>query len=347
VLKRFKLLALSLASRSGVSALLLNSRWRRGRLLILGYHGFSQDDEHLWEPFLYMRAEVFRERLKCLRAHGCQVLPLGEGLERLYRGTLPERSVVVTIDDGTYDAYRLAIPMLREFGYPATVYLTTYYCDLQRPVFDTMCDYLLWKARGQTLALEELGGPMKLDDAGRVAAGRRIRAHAIERGLSGRDKDALLARVAASLGLDYEAFCRRRLLHIMTREEATELARAGFDIQLHTHRHRVSPRPERVRDEIAENQRRVTAIRQSPARHFCYPGGVCLPELDQTLAACGIESGATCEPGIAERGTPPLHLPRLVDTGSLSLAEFAGWISGAAAWLPRRRFVASEGQVVE
>ncbi len=348
MLKRLKLFVLKVAFRSGISAVLLDSGWRRKRLLILGYHGFSQNDEHLWNPALYVPPEVFRTRLQYLQDHRCTVLPLEEGLRRLYSGTLPERSVVLTVDDGSYDSYRFAFPMMKEFGYPATVYLTTYYSDFQRPVFDVMCSYLLWKARGQSLTLPPVfEQPLILDSAGGGLADRKIKAYALERGLSAREKDALLATLADRLAIDYQALCGKRILHIMTREEAAELAMAGFDIQLHTHRHRVSLRRERFLQEIQDNARGIMAIRSGPARHFCYPGGVYMPEFEPMLRDCGIESAATCWPGIAAARSSPLRLPRLLDSGGLTTLEFAGWISGVAAFLPRRRFVMSQGQLVE
>jgi len=348
LLKRLKLLVLSAMTRSGLSALLLNSRWRSNRLLILGYHGFSQDDEHLWNSSLYMPAAVFRSRLSHLRDNGCNVLSLADALRRLYSGTLPERSVVLTIDDGTYDAYRLAFPIIQHFGYPATVYLTTYYCDFQRPVFDVMASYLLWKARGRTTTLPGIcPHPIFLDDKGRDSANRLIKLFAQKHGLSGREKDILLTQVAARLELDYEALCRKRMLYIMTHEEARELAQAGFDIQLHTHRHRLSRRRNRMLQEVVENERRITALRESPARHFCYPGGVYLPEFELALAECGIESAVTCWPGFATGRTGPLRLPRLLDSIRFERLEFAGWVSGEASLLPRRKFIAGEGQMVE
>jgi peptidoglycan/xylan/chitin deacetylase (PgdA/CDA1 family) len=344
VLKHCKLLALSVARRTGLSALVLHSGWRRSKLLIVGYHGFSQDDEHLWNPSLYVPPDVFRSRLEKLRECGCNVLSLAEGLQRLYGGTLPPRSVVLTIDDGTYDAYRLAFPMLKEFGYPATLYLTTYYSDFQRPVFDVMLAYLVWKGRGKKMLMlpEVQGDPLALDEQGRGVAALRIKAYAIQRGLSSREKDDLLASIAHHLDIDYEALCRKRILYIMTREEARELAESGFDVQLHTHRHRVYRRAERLEEEITENARRVASIRGTASRHFCYPSGVYLPEFEETLAKCGIESAVTCWPGLAGRGTGPLRLPRLIDGGCVKAAEFTGWLSGIASLLPGRRFIPAE-----
>ena len=44
---------------------------------------------HEWAPGLYMSAEDFEGRLKLLRRRHCSVLPLAEGVRRLYAGTLP------------------------------------------------------------------------------------------------------------------------------------------------------------------------------------------------------------------------------------------------------------------
>src|SRR5271163_1306301 len=132
-LKSTKRAALAALSGAGIFALVAHSSWRRPRLLILCYHGFSLDDEHEWDPNLYIQPSLFEERLKVLAR--ANVLPLGEGLERLTRGALPEKSVVITVDDGTYDFRARGWPLLAKYGLPATVYLTSYYSEFNRPVF--------------------------------------------------------------------------------------------------------------------------------------------------------------------------------------------------------------------
>ena len=41
------------------------------------------------------------------------------------RESLPRRSVVITIDDGYESAYRFAVPLLRRYGFPATLFVYT------------------------------------------------------------------------------------------------------------------------------------------------------------------------------------------------------------------------------
>lgn len=337
MIRQAKIVFLAAADLVGFNALFLRSRWRRERLLILCYHGISLDDEHLWDPSLYIPPALLRSRLEELRRGGCTVLPLAEALARLDQGTLPAGAVAITFDDGCHDFHEAAWPVLREFDAPATVYLTTYYSDFNRPVFDPMSSYLLWKGRDRVLEFPEVfSKPIRLEAAGRDAALRQIREWAQKSEMSGQQKDELLARVAAALGIDYADLCRRRLLHIMTPAEAAELAVEGLDLQLHTHRHCIVREHGRFIREIDDNAARLREIAGSEPRHYCYPMGEFYPEFPGWLREKGIESATTCEPGIASRESNRLLLPRFVDTSHHTTSEFRAWVSGLAAQLPHR-----------
>src|ERR1700736_1802313 len=164
MLRFIKLAVLGALRNGGVFRLVANSRWRQQRLLILCYHGTSLEDEHLWRPGLYMHPEKLEQRLELLRKGFYSVLPLDEALQRLRAGTLPRRSVVITFDDGTHDFYQQAFPRLRSYGFPATVYQTTYYTSCERPIFNLVCSYMLWKRRGEVIAnAAEIGLKESLD----------------------------------------------------------------------------------------------------------------------------------------------------------------------------------------
>src|SRR5205807_10604805 len=103
MLKTVKQVTLSSLKTTGVFTLVQNSKWRRQRLLILGYHGISASDEHIWNSSQFISEDMFRARLKLLGELRCVVLPLGEAVERLYANDLPDRDVAITFDDGTVD----------------------------------------------------------------------------------------------------------------------------------------------------------------------------------------------------------------------------------------------------
>lgn len=341
--------ALRTADSLGIPALLSRTEWRRARLAILCYHGISQEDEHEWNPGLYIPPEMLRRRMQTLVDCGCTVLCLDDALRRLYDRTLPDRAVVLTVDDGSYDFYRLGFPVIREFGFPVTLYLTTYYCEYNRPVFDTMCSYLLWKgrSRGAFSWPGVLPAAVDLQHEGWREAARRLRAYTLERRLSGRDKDSLLAELAALLGIDYKELCRKRLLHLVTPGEAREMVAQGIDIQYHTHRHRVYRSQARFHRELDDNARAIAAVTQSTPRHFCYTGGVYLPQHPEILKAYGLRSATTCDAGLCTPESNPMLLPRYLDWTGVTDREFRAWITGLAAFLPSRRTAPSEGQIGE
>jgi len=346
-LKHVKLAALRASERLGLSHLLFESEWRRQRLLILCYHGVSIEDEHEWDPALYMRAERLRERFAHLRARRCAVLPLRGALDALREGRLPARAVTVTFDDGCYDFHERALPIIREFAVPVTLYFSTYYSYFNRPIFDLALDYVLWKARGRALTLPGvLSRPLRLDDAGRRAATHLLRSHAHEEDLSAEEKDEVLRGVAAACSVDYAEICRKRILHVMTPAEAAAAAREGVDLQLHTHRHRVYVEQWRFQEGLEENRRHLEPIAPGVREHFCYPGGMHRPEFLPWLESSGVRSATTCQAGLVTRASAPLLLPRLLDTDTLTLTEFSAWISGVASLLPQRSYTAPEWMLV-
>jgi peptidoglycan/xylan/chitin deacetylase (PgdA/CDA1 family) len=332
---------LSVLKGAGGFHLVANSRWRTQRLLILCYHGVSIDDEHQWRPALYMAPGLLERRLQILKQGGYSVLPLGEGLDRLYRGDLPSRSVALTFDDGGYDFYKQGYPLLKKYGLPATVYQTTYYSDHQMPIFNLACSYMLWKRRerkvldGQSVSL-----PGQWDitsEAGRRSVVDKLLALVEERHLTGAQKNEVARELARSLEFDYEEFCRRRILQVMAPQEFAELSAAGVDIQLHTHRHRTPLNEDLFRREIRENRERIEAAIKVRPVHFCYPSGAWTREFQPWLEAEGVVSATTCDTGLADSESNALFLPRFVDTTARSEAEFESWVSGVGHFLSRRK----------
>lgn len=343
MLKKLKQATLGSLKTSGAFTLVHNSKWRRQRLLILTYHGISLSDEHIWNGSHFMSADVFRTRLQLLKKSRCVVLPLDEAEKRLYANDLPDRAVAITFDDGTSDFYTKAFPLLREFEFPVTLYLTTFYSLYQKPVFDLICSYLLWKGREGTLDLKKITGrdlKMELrDTVSRDIANGEIREFAREQKLSAEEKDALAASLAAQLKVDYDDVLQQRRMQLLNPEEVTQLTAEGVDVQLHTHRHRTPMDRQLFLREIQDNRSSIQDMTGHHAEHFCYPSGVYDLRFLPWLQEAGIVSATTCEPGFASLGSNPLLLPRFLDNNTLSSIEFEGWLTGISAALPRRRVV--------
>ena len=341
MLKSIKRASLRVLKSAGVFEGVRDSRWRQDRLLILCYHGVSTEDEHLWRPALYMAPSQLETRLSMLKAGGYNVLRLEDALERLKARKLPERSVVITFDDGAYDFYAKAYPLVKGYGFPVTVYQTTYYSDHQMPVFNLVCSYILWQRRGQVLGGgEEVGLEDRLDlrtEAGRQAIVERLIRKSGEESLGGQQKNEIARRLSEVVKVDYDSLCERRLLHMMKAEEVIELARAGVDFQLHTHRHRTPRDQDLFKREIRENRDRLRELTGCNAAHFCFPSGVYDRQFLPWLSDEDILSATTCDVGLINSKSESLLLPRFIDTTRRSELEFESWLSGVGELLAVRR----------
>jgi len=117
-------------------------RITRRRLRILCYHGFALDDECRFRPKLFMSYDTFRNRLDYLRSRRYPILSLDSALAQLASDTLPDCATVITIDDGFYSVSAIGAKILREFAFPSTLYVTSYYVVKQNPIFRLMVQYL-------------------------------------------------------------------------------------------------------------------------------------------------------------------------------------------------------------
>jgi peptidoglycan/xylan/chitin deacetylase (PgdA/CDA1 family) len=338
-LKTLKRAFLQAAKGAGLFEIVGSGRWRRNRLLILCYHGVSIDDEHEWNPAMYISQADFERRLTILHETRCTMVGLDAGLRALRTGDLPPRAVSVTFDDGYFDFYSRAYPLLSAAGIPVTVYLATLRCDNNRPVFNLMTPYVLWKARGRVANGPQASGTDgRLDlrsASGRARAFQQLRRAAT--GLGPARKDALLAQVAASVGVNYEELTAKRLLTVLNPGEVRQLAAQGVHFELHTHTHRTPLDREIFHEEIQKNIGRIREITGVTPVHFCYPSGLYRPQFLSWLPECDVVSATTCDFGLASARTHPMLLPRVVDTRTLSDIEFEGWLSGVASVTVRRR----------
>jgi peptidoglycan/xylan/chitin deacetylase (PgdA/CDA1 family) len=338
--RRFKTLLLTLGKWTGLFH--LSRRLTARGLRILCYHAFELDDESRFRPQLFMSRARFARRLDTLRRAGFVVLPLAEALARLRRGDLPANSVVITIDDGFWSVLGVAAPELSSRGFPATLYVSTYYVLKQRPVFRLATQYLMWRS---TLHSVDIRGRQWLSDRtltlDRLAEVDQAEREIIRHGdaEASEDRRQEIARdLAGLLGVDYDAIVSSRALSFLTPAELEQLAECGIDIQLHTHRHGFPGEDrERAFAEIRHNREVLEKLTSRPLVHFCYPSGEWAEHQWPWLEECGIESATTCLAGFNYPETPPLGLRRFLDGENISDLEFEAEVFGFLELLRRLR----------
>jgi peptidoglycan/xylan/chitin deacetylase (PgdA/CDA1 family) len=94
--------------------------------LVLCYHAVSGE----WPSSLAVSPERLREQLGRLLAAGYE----GATFSQVARGDAPRRALAVTFDDGYRSNLELGLPVLRELGLPATVFVPTAHVGSERPM---------------------------------------------------------------------------------------------------------------------------------------------------------------------------------------------------------------------
>lgn len=129
------LLGLGLDIRYG----LFSGRGRR--LPVLMYHHFSDGPE----PGATVTGGRFREQMAALRDAGFQTVTLPQVRDYVYSGApLPEKPVLITMDDGYASNLAIAAPVLEEMGFCATVFMIGCY---EGEVLDYRSGNYIWEER--------------------------------------------------------------------------------------------------------------------------------------------------------------------------------------------------------
>lgn len=103
---------------------------------IVAYHHVATDTP----PSTTISPADFRGHLEYLRDNGFTVMALDQMLQSLRAGEpVPDKAVAITFDDGYISIYETAFPMLQEFGYPFTLFLST------GPIDDGLTNYMNWE----------------------------------------------------------------------------------------------------------------------------------------------------------------------------------------------------------
>jgi len=89
---------------------------------VLCYHRFADHcDASLCTP-----SDLFERQMAYLEKNDYNVISMADFLDFVsYRGSIPHKAVVITMDDGYSSAYEIAFPILKKHGFTATLFVYT------------------------------------------------------------------------------------------------------------------------------------------------------------------------------------------------------------------------------
>jgi len=107
---------------------------------ILAYHHFGYVKQSL-----YVTPENFDKQMHYMKNKGYNVISLGELVEGIkQQKKFAQKTVVITIDDGYKDNFTYAYPVLKKYGFPATIFVVSDYIGVKE-------DFMNWDQASQML----------------------------------------------------------------------------------------------------------------------------------------------------------------------------------------------------
>ncbi|BCS33200.1 polysaccharide deacetylase [Luteitalea sp. TBR-22] len=317
---------------------------------VIGFHGVSLADEHRRFPTLFISPATFERRLAFL-ARQYRIVSLEEALAQHAAGRIGPRQVVLTFDDGFYNFLGAAIPLLKKYGAPATVYTVSNDIETADPMFNLLLRDMVLHAPGPT-ATGLPHDPAATCDLTSLPARERVVSDVLSafyaRCLDSEARWTYCRTAAAALRVDMDEKIRARYWDRLNAAEVRDVVAQGFDVQLHTHSHRnVVENREVVREEVRRNRAVLERLTRRTVTDFCYPLGLWDKDVWPDLRAEGVRSAVTTRNGPNYPQTPVLALRRYLTGEAMTDLEFEVGLSGLR-WLghalqrPGTRFEASE-----
>lgn len=305
---------------------------------ILTYHGVLPADP-LVQMSQHMSAASFAWQMAELAAN-FRCVPLSTLVADLRKGAIPPYTVSITFDDGYANNLSVALPILKKYKLPATVFLTAGYIGQDRLLWPERLGAMFAATRERSLTFN--GQTLDLG----TSHARSASYAAITRAFKGRSAEQIehaMQAIARSADVPEEAIVSTRLyrdMRFMTWDDVRQLLRSGLiEIGSHTlsHRRLTTLSPDQARTEIRDSKQRIERElgEAGPVRWFAYPfglrGGDFTDVHRQTAIEAGYEAILAASGGALTSQSDPHELPRVYMGSDMDRAAFRYHVHGGAA----------------
>jgi peptidoglycan/xylan/chitin deacetylase (PgdA/CDA1 family) len=285
---------------------------------------------------LEITPEFLRATLAYLRSQNIDIVTSDEMHRRLVERDFARRFACLTLDDGYRDNRDFALPVLREFDAPATVFVASDFADGLGRMWWVALERVVAKASRIEAGID--GGAIHLEaDTPDAKQAAYDRLHDWLRGLP--DEASLrreISALCARAGVDETSICRE--LCLSWEELKPFAADPLISIGAHTITHCNLARGNETdaHHEMATSRAQIEDVLQRPVVHFAYPYGDRIaagPREFALAAACGFKTAVTTRPGMvfAENAAHLTALPRVSLNGNYQDVRFLPVLTSGAA----------------
>lgn len=300
---------------SGCIHFLENGKDKPG--IILAYHRILPKESAeitYTQPGMYVTTETFEQHMAFISKNFSLLR-----LEDLAHDPRPDNICMVTFDDGWADNYTHAFPILKRYGIPATIFLSTNMVGKRVwPWTDRISFYIhstplkefidIWKTALKKSGLEHLKSILTSQDKGAV----REQVISYMKAMDNHEVLLIMGHLDKIMANQNQELMRTRPW--LTWDEVIEMREAGLSFGSHTHNHLIlnSIPLLQARDEILTSQKILSERTGFPVTMFCYPNGVFSDEIMRIVSGAGYKIAVTTRRGSINESSSFLALNRIM-----------------------------------
>lgn len=332
-----KHLLLQFLHELGLSRLFVASQ--RNKVSILMLHGVTDPAAPAaWKP---LRPQLTPEQLArtlSVLSQYFRFVSLPEATEML-AGTRPlvPNSLALTFDDGYRNNLIFAIPVLRRFNAPATIFLSTGNVTDQRPFWFDRLDYAIQSVCNDAVSHCKIPELSEIDYSTRDALTRSFITF-IRKEKQRYDTDAAMRSAMADLAERVEQYSGHGLAEVFANDPWSgvltwdEVRQAAPEVHFGSHGvdhpllSLVSPAV--ARQELIASRESIEFHTGRPCVHLAYPNGAFNSEVVSLVRDCKYSSAVTTIPGLNRPGDEMFTLRRIAFPGKPSHAGIIAVASG-------------------
>ncbi len=268
--------------------------------LILVYHGVVQTPNHAVSVGP-ISTQQFEQHLKYYKEN-FDVVPQGE-IFKMYRDDFKpkKKTIAITFDDGYENNYTNAYPLLRKFGFPATMFIISQCVENDNAV--TWYDYLDFIKQDLNVSQLQNGKFKTIAELKRY-----IQTINIEQ------RKTLFAEIEKQIDIkNYIAKLPREFWKLMNTQQLRELSDSGLiEIAAHTHNHPNlgDIKVEDAKQEVTQCKQLLEGVIQKEVRSIAFPDGSYTDEVKKVCVDAGYKNLLAVDYRCASDAKDKTILPR-------------------------------------
>lgn len=306
-----------------------------GSLTVLNYHRInnSQDDHFTtFKPNVSASPAQFDLQVQYLTENYNIVSASDVSAWIMDSRPLPPRAALITFDDGYYDNYLNAFPILLRRNLPAIIFLASDYMESAKPFYWDLIAYCFSKSQKDYLEIPMIGSFSWGSGESRDQVVRNV--VEIMKNIPEQEKARLidsfpdLMNVSVSDGLFKGMF--------LSWDHVREMSTNGIEMGAHTASHPILTRISLndAKQEIIKSKKKIEEAINKPVVSFAYPNGQLSDYNDAVIDAvkdAGLKAAYTLLPGPTRFYTVkkyPYQIRRIFLGHNDTLPRFVGKLSG-------------------